>query len=121
MTNNNTENNTPWFRDSPATQEPRFQRDSSQGNGLETPWFRDYDIRIIKDSPHTPYGIYISSEFSNPNDPNCLYEGMFFHEEENLISIELNTKDESLIAEAVSICKAIAENFCMLDDLLRTF
>ena len=87
----------------------------------ETPWFRDYDVRIIKDSPYAPYGIYISSEFSNQNNLNTTYEGMFFHEEDNLISIELNTKDESLIAEAVSICKAIAENFCMLDDLLRTF
>lgn len=83
------------------------------------PTFRDYDVRIVSDD--ISYGIYISSEFSNPNDTDGKYKGMSYHEEEGLISIELGTHDESLIAEAVSLCKDITEKFCMLDDLLNTF
>lgn len=107
------------FHDSSVTQKPCLWHDSSQSNAHEASWFHDYDVRILPQTDSESYGIFISSEFSNPNDN--VYKGMFYHEEDGLMSIELNTHNESLIAEAVSLCKTISENFCMLDDLLRSF
>ena len=72
-----------------------------------------YTIHIVKNSPYKPYGISI--DMKEKDDKIFSY-----HEEDNLLSIELNTKDEHLTAEIISLCKTISENFAMLDDILNT-
>lgn len=81
-----------------------------------TPNFRDYSIRIWNDENEDLIGTYINADFNNSDSEP--YHGIFAHISDDHLSIELGTHDEQLIAEAVSLCKEIYNNFLMLDGLL---
>lgn len=109
------------------------------------PRFHDYDIRIWRDDSGSPIGTYINADFNNsdsePSVSLCAsrtvdcsasrtvdstqpfgetkgYNGIFSHVSNDYMSIEIGTHDEALIANAAHLCKEIANNMLMLDELL---
>lgn len=78
----------------------------------------DYSIRIWKPENSSSPTFFLNADFNNHDKVDNPYDGIFFSINDNYLSIEVGTHDEYLISEITYLCKAIAENMSMLDDLL---
>lgn len=78
----------------------------------------DYNVRIWNANTSEPSTVFISGNFNN-NDEEP-YNGIFFTQAPDYLSVEAGTHDEHLISEITHLCKTITENFTMLDYLLRS-
>lgn len=107
------DNNAGCFRQNAApTTIANFNTTSNQN------YDHDYSIRIWKPENSSSPTFFLNAEFDNHDKVDNPYNGIFFSINDNYLSIEVGTHDEYLISEITYLCKAIAENMSMLDDLL---
>jgi len=71
----------------------------------------EYTVRIRNEQDNKHNGIFVHGNFGED-------EYFFFHEGDTMLTIEMDTKNENTIAEALRICKKISSEFSKLNELV---